>query len=87
LEASQSIQPFLGAVVRSLREGEGWSQEELAGRAKIWSNQVSLMERAERTVTVPVLEKVAKAFDVECDQLLWMARMLRRRMEREEAEK
>jgi len=45
------------------------------------------MERAERTVTVPVLEKVAKAFDVECDQLLWMARMLRRRMEREEAEK
>jgi transcriptional regulator with XRE-family HTH domain len=87
LEASQSIQPFLGAVVRTLRSAEGWSQEELASKAKIYSNQVSLLERAERTVTVPILEKVAEALDLECDQLLWMARMLKRRVEREESKR
>jgi XRE family transcriptional regulator, regulator of sulfur utilization len=87
LEALQSLQPFVGTVVRSLRHEFGWSQEELADRAGIYSNQVSLLERAGRTITLPVLEKVAVALGVECDQVLWTARMLRNRVEREKAKR
>jgi transcriptional regulator with XRE-family HTH domain len=86
LEAtSNPLGPFVGTVVRTLRETEGWSQEELAGRAKIYSNQVSLLERAERTATLPILERVARAFKIGCYELIWMAEMLQRRVEREEA--
>jgi transcriptional regulator with XRE-family HTH domain len=86
LEAtSKSLEPFVGSVVRSLRHEIGWSQEELADRAGIYSNQVSLLERAERTITLPILEKVAEALGAECDGLIWAARMLKRRVEREEA--
>ncbi|MGN6202618.1 MAG: helix-turn-helix domain-containing protein [Solirubrobacterales bacterium] len=84
---SKSLQPFVGDVVRSLRHELGWSQEELADRAGLYSNQISLLERAERTITLPVLEKVAETLGVECDQVMWAARMIRRRVEREEAKK
>jgi XRE family transcriptional regulator, regulator of sulfur utilization len=86
LEALENpLAPFLGAVVRSERLARGWSQEELALRAKIYSNQVSLLERAERDSTLPTLERVAEALGAELDQLIWMARMLRHRVKREEA--
>jgi transcriptional regulator with XRE-family HTH domain len=85
LEAPDSLLPFLGTAVRTLREAEGWSQEELADRAKIYSNQISLLERAQRNPTFPTLEKVARALHVNCSHLLWQAEMLQRRVEREEA--
>jgi transcriptional regulator with XRE-family HTH domain len=86
LEAtSKSLQVFVGAIVRTLREELGWSQEELASRAKTHPNEISLLERAKRNSTLRTLERVAKALDVSCSQLLWQAEMLRKRVEREEA--
>jgi transcriptional regulator with XRE-family HTH domain len=81
--SSNSLGPFVGTVVRTLREANGWSQEELALRAKIYPNQISLLESAKRHSTLPTLEKVARALDVECYELLWQALMLQRRVERD----
>lgn len=83
--SSDSLQVFVGTVVRAWRESYGWSQEELAHRAKLFPNQISLLEAAKRNSTLPTLEKVARALDLECDELLWQARMLRRRVKRDEA--
>jgi XRE family transcriptional regulator, regulator of sulfur utilization len=82
---SHPLAPFLGAVVRTQRLSFGWSQEELALRAKIYPNQISLLERAERNSTLPTVEPVALALGVSCSHLIWQAEMLRRRVEREEA--
>jgi len=94
LEApSHPLAPFVGAVVRTLRLSLGWSQDALALEArvrlgaKIYSNQISLLERAERDSTLPTLEPVARALGISCSNLLWQAEMLRRRVEREEVKK
>jgi transcriptional regulator with XRE-family HTH domain len=86
LEAtSKSLALFLGTVVRTLRRANGWSQERLAQEAKLYSHQISLLEGAKRTPTLPVMAQVAGAFGLECNQLVWMAEMLQRRVQREEA--
>jgi transcriptional regulator with XRE-family HTH domain len=92
LEApSHPLAPFVGAIVRTLRLSLGWSQDELALEArvelgaKIYSNQISLLERAERNSTLPTLEPVALALGVTCAGLIWQAERLRDRVEREEA--
>ena len=79
------LAPYLGVIVRTLRISLEWSQEELALKAKIYPNQISLLERAERHSTLPTLEPVALALGVSCSHLIWQAEMLRRRVEREEA--
>jgi transcriptional regulator with XRE-family HTH domain len=86
LEASsKALALFLGTVVRTLREANGWSQERLAQEAKLYPHQISLLERAQRTPTLPVMVQVARAFGLGCHELLWMAEMLQRRVQREEA--
>ena len=79
--SSNSLEACVGAVVRTWRKSYRWSQEELASKAKIYPNQISLLERAERHSTLPTLEKVAKALDLEIYELLWQARMLQARVE------
>lgn len=59
-----------GAVVRRLREGRGWSQERLAGRAEL---NRSYMGEIERGVVMPSLAtaaKLAAALEVPLWQLL-----------------
>jgi transcriptional regulator with XRE-family HTH domain len=94
LEApSHPLAPFVGAIVRTLRLSLGWSQDKLALEArvglgaKIYSNQISLLERAERNSTLPTLEPVALALGVTCAGLIWQAEMLRDRVERAEEAK
>jgi transcriptional regulator with XRE-family HTH domain len=85
LEAtSKSLQLFVGTVVRTLRNANGWSQEELAHRAKIYPNQISLLERGKRPPTLRILERVTNALDISCYELFWQAEMLKRRVERDE---
>jgi transcriptional regulator with XRE-family HTH domain len=85
LEAtSKSLQPFLGVVVRTLRHANGWSQEELAFKAKVNPSEISILETAKRNSTLLTLEWVTRALDISCSQLLWLAEMLRRRVERDE---
>lgn len=55
----------LGAAVRQLREQRGWSQSELARAASMTQSAVARFEAGGTVPTLPVLERVARALDVE----------------------
>lgn len=81
---SKSLQPFVGAIVRTLRHSHEWSQEDLAFAAKVNASEISILETAKRDTRLSTLEKVSRGLGINCSQLLWLAEMLRRRVEREE---
>jgi len=58
------IKAKFGARIKQLRERRGWSQDELARRAGLNSSYVGRIERAERNITLKVVEKLAKALNV-----------------------
>ena len=59
-----SVTKRVGANLRRVREAEGISQEDLAGRAGLHRTYVSGVERGVRNPTVKVLDKIAKALKV-----------------------
>ena len=59
----------LGARVRRLRDQQGWSQEELAHKARVDRSYMSGIERGVRNVSVLNLSKVAKALGVPLESL------------------
>jgi transcriptional regulator with XRE-family HTH domain len=79
------LQPFVAVVVRTQRHAYGWSQEELALRMSVDPSEISKLESGKRYSNLLTLQRVAQALDVSCSQLIWMAEMLQRRVEREEA--
>jgi transcriptional regulator with XRE-family HTH domain len=64
------IRRKLGARVQQLRQDQGLSQEELAGRADIHRTYVSGVERGVRNPTVTVLEKIANGLGVALPELV-----------------
>jgi len=56
--------------VRRLRYSRGWSQEELAHRAKLSRVYVSYVENQKQIPTLVTLERMAKAFGLEPAELL-----------------
>ena len=64
------IRHKLGARVQQLRQDQGLSQEELAGRADIHRTYVSGVERGVRNPTVTVLEKIANGLGVTLPELV-----------------
>jgi transcriptional regulator with XRE-family HTH domain len=54
----------LGSQVRSFRERKGWSQEELAHRARMHVTYLSSLERGHRNPTLNVIADLARALDV-----------------------
>ncbi len=56
--------------VKKVRQGRGWSQEELAFEAEIHRTYISGVERGIRNPTVTVLAKIAKALKVPPGRLL-----------------
>lgn len=56
--------------VRAFREQRGLSQEEAADRAEVHPTYLSGIENGRRNPTVDVLERLAKALDVEPRELL-----------------
>lgn len=56
--------------VKRLRLERGYTQEELSARAGINRNYTGMIERRERSPTVDVLEKLAKALDIDPVALL-----------------
>lgn len=50
-----------GQKVRSERERNGLSQEELASRAGVHRTYVGMIERAEKNITLANIEKICKA--------------------------
>jgi len=64
------IRQRLAERVKAFRKTRGWSQEELADRAGLHRTFVSQIERATKRSTIDTVEKVAKALEVTCGQLL-----------------
>jgi len=67
----------IGDEIRKVRIAAGLSQEELAFRAKISRNYVSLLERNEKSPTVTVLFRICKALGTLASVLI--ARVERRK--------
>ena len=59
-----------GTKVRKLRKAKGWSQEELAIRAKLHRTYIGSIERSERNVRLLNIERIAKAFSVKIEDLI-----------------
>ncbi|OGX18101.1 MAG: transcriptional regulator [Omnitrophica WOR_2 bacterium RBG_13_44_8b] len=53
-----------GTKVNKLRKQKGWSQEELAKRAKLHRTYIGSIERSERNVSLVNIEKIAKALKI-----------------------
>ena len=61
----------LGNKIKQLRQEKSWSQDELAYHAKLDGRQISRYENDKVTPSVEVVVKLAKAFDVSVDHLLF----------------
>jgi transcriptional regulator with XRE-family HTH domain len=61
----------LGKKIKQLRSDTGWSQDELAFHAQIDGRQISRYENDKVKPSVDVVIKLAKAFDVSVDHLLF----------------
>jgi ribosome-binding protein aMBF1 (putative translation factor) len=55
----------LGRAVRELRERHGWSQAQLAQAADMTQSAIARFEAGGTVPTLPVLERLARALDVE----------------------
>jgi transcriptional regulator with XRE-family HTH domain len=60
--------------LRVLRKQKGFTQEELAFRARINRNYVGQIEREEKSPTVDIVEKLAISLSVGADELLSIRR-------------
>ena len=56
--------------MKRLRGERGWSQEELADRAKLHRTYISGVERGARNPTLTVLDKIATALEVTLSELV-----------------
>ena len=61
---------ILAHRMRVLRAANGWSQEALADVAGLHRTYISAIERMEYNVGIDNIEKIARAFDVNINQLL-----------------
>lgn len=62
---------MLGRRLRALREAKGWSQDDLARRAKLTKPYVSMLETGVRKQpSLPTLRRLAKVFGVPLTVLL-----------------
>ena len=53
----------LGVQVRGLREDRGWSQRDLATQTGMSQPAIARFEAGGTTPTLPILERIANAFD------------------------
>lgn len=59
-----------GIVLRRFREAADLSQEDLASHAQLHRNYVGLLERGERTPTILIVDRLAKALGTTMSKLL-----------------
>ena len=64
-----TINKQLGARIRYLRQQKNWSMEDLALEAEINRNYLCDLERGTRNPTVVVLNKIAKALEINLSTL------------------
>ncbi len=64
------IESTVRARLRSLRLANGWSLDTLAARSNLGASTISRIETGRRTISLDVLVPLAKALQVDLDQLL-----------------
>jgi len=67
--ATKILRQF-GNKVQKLRKAKGWSQEELAKRAKLHRTYIGSIERSERNVSLINIERIAMALNVKASELI-----------------
>ncbi len=65
-----SARTRLAENVRLLRTLQGWSQERLADAAGLDRSYLGGIERAERNISLDILERLARALEVSISDLL-----------------
>lgn len=60
----QSLQKQVGLRLKALREEKGISQEALAGLCNLHRTYIGLIERGERSLSLPTIEVIARALNV-----------------------
>jgi transcriptional regulator with XRE-family HTH domain len=63
------IRTRFGARVRQLRSERGWSQEELADRAKLHRTYIGSVERGEQNISLVNIERLATTLGVSLAEL------------------
>ncbi|WP_083479640.1 helix-turn-helix domain-containing protein [Oxobacter pfennigii] len=63
------IKKIVGNRIRDLRNGRGWSQEELADRATVSRSFMGEIERGQASATIESLEKVTIALEITLEDL------------------
>ncbi len=61
---TMSAREMFARRVRELRQERGWSQDDLADEAGLHRTYIGTVERAEQSITLDSVEKIAKAFKV-----------------------
>jgi len=74
-----TLRAALADVIRRARKGRELSQEELAWRSGLHRTYISMLERAQRSVTIDSLESIATALGSSPSALLARAERLRQR--------
>jgi transcriptional regulator with XRE-family HTH domain len=64
------VRDRLARNMKALRKARGWSQETLAGEARLDRTYVSGIERRVRNPTVTVVERIARALKCKLGELL-----------------
>lgn len=65
-----NMRQVVGRNLRRLRNSKGWSQEELAFRAKVDRSYISQLETSVYSASVTMLGKLAKALGVDASEFL-----------------
>ena len=68
--AMADLKVTVATNVRRLRNAKGWTQEDLADRVGISARYVGQIERAQASMSVTVLGRVADALKVEAGELV-----------------
>jgi transcriptional regulator with XRE-family HTH domain len=64
------LKEIVAINVRRLRHEKGWTQEDLADRVGISARYVGQVERAQASMTVTVLGRIAEALKVEATEIV-----------------
>ncbi len=60
----------IGKKIKAIREKKDLTQAEVAKKAGIHFNYFARVERGEVNARIPIIEKIAKAFDVKSSEIL-----------------
>ena len=74
-----ALRAALAEQIRRVRQKRGLSQEELAWRSGLHRTYISMIERAQRSVTIDSLEGIAVALELSASALLARAERSRQR--------